>query len=163
MYILRQIGGKLAVGQVASLAAATRFPWRLVDVPSKYKLYVAAGKASCQFGIIAAGASKTLALPEAYTAGKPLYVSIKVNDLTKVVVVSPDHGTSTFLVKATNGAVNGAHDGLLIWVGTVTSITVTAAAAATNGVQVESFLFELPDLTVQTSFRDGARALGVTS
>lgn len=165
MFILRQIGAKLAFGQVSRLAAASRFPYRLQDVDPKYKLYVPDGKVLSQAGYLAASGSTSLALPESYSGspgGRPLYVALKVNDKAKLTVVSPDHGTSNFLLMATNGSVSGAHDGVIIWAGTVTSLTLTAASTATN-LLFEAFMFELPDLTVSTSYRDGVRALGVTT
>jgi hypothetical protein len=110
MFILRQIGAKLAAGAVASLAAATRFPFRLVDVPPKYKLRVSGGKVASANGIVARPARRCSRCLESYTTGQRLQVCIKTNDLAKVVIVSPDHGTSSFLVNATNGTTSGTHD-----------------------------------------------------
>lgn len=161
MYILRQFQASLADGERSAMAEATRFTWRLRDILPKYTLSIASGLYSNGYQLVD-DTSFAVPLPEDYDTANRLYYALRAEGIVKATVVSPTHGTSTFLIKGTTGTTNGDHHGLLIGVGDITSITlVTSASSVTT--PVEWFFFSLPDLTDADSFRLGQLALGVTS
>jgi len=161
MYVLRQIAAHLAQGRLDEISEAVVFPWRLKDVLPKYALNV--GEALISQGeTVANSTTYSIPLPSAYVNTERLACYIKATgaDPVKVTVVSPDHGTSEFMLSPTNSDLLGVHDGLIVWCGTVTSINVINAGAATT-IPVEWFLFQLPDLDAASGYRLGQLALGV--
>lgn len=161
MYVLRQVAAHLAAGNVEQLAYAGNVPWRFKDVLPKYALNVEESKIS-QGQTLANSSSYTVPLPTGYTNTARLACFIQANggSPVKVTVVSPDHGTSTFMLSPTNSDTLGVHPGIVMWCGTVTSIAVITQSP--NEVPVEWFLFELPDLDDADGYRIGQLALGVS-
>lgn len=161
MDLIRQCTAKLAIGSVKGIGDVNVFPWRWVDVPRRYALKLAAdGKLVADFVAMTPNTTKTLTLPNNYTAGKRLRCAFRSNDVARLVVVSPDQGTSTILLKGTNGTTNGAHDGYLVFTGTITSISLQAPSQNAADVQVEYVLYELPDITQSAAFAGGTFAFG---
>lgn len=162
MNILRQIGMILAKGQLTTPVQATDVRQRWRDVPPKLALSIADGKYEAGAALVNT-TPQTIALPAGYTAGQCLYCAFSIGGTgtIKVTVVSPDHGTSVYLLQGSNDAVNGFHTRPLVWCGTVTSITCVAGTA--SAVPIDWTMFELPDLTLAASYRIGQLALGVSA
>lgn len=160
-YLLRQFLAHLGEGELDTLSEALVIPWRQLDVLRKYALVVGDGDVISGYATVANGTPETLALPVDYANTDRLMVFIRTSGVAKVTVVSPDHGTSDYLLKATSGASAGFHAGVLSFCGTVTSIQVTNPIAASVPL-VEWFFAKLPDLEEAASYRDPF-ALGVDS
>lgn len=159
MYIQRQISAVVGQGQVETLPELSVFPFKMRDVLPKFSLVVGDGEYTSGQIRLDASDSYSVPLPAGYSNTARLSCIFRANSVCKVVIVSPDHGTSTILLKGTNGTTNGEHHGILMWQGTVTSITVSVAAAG-DSTLIDYFLFEIPDLTDPDSWRLGARAIG---
>jgi len=162
MYLQRQISAVCTEGEQEYLSNSQKFPYRLADVLPKYVLAIGNGEYTSDYIRLDATDSYVIPLPESYTSSDRLSVIIRSNAICRVVVISPDHGTSTFLLKATNGTTAGDHFGSIMWQGTVTSITVDVPTAFDPAL-VEYFAFKIPDLTEASSWRLGDRALGVVT
>lgn len=162
MFLQRQIAATTVEGEKTYLADGTKVPYKLTDVLPKYALKLGEGKYASSYIGLDDGDSYVAQLPEGYASTEMLSCIIRSQSIVKVVIVSPDHGTSTFLLKGTNGTTNGDHPGLLMWQGTVTSITISSPTGA-GAALVDYFFFEIPDLTSADSWRLGNRALGVIS
>ncbi len=162
MYLQRQISAACIEGEELYLADGQKFPYRFSDVLPKYILQIGNGEYTSDYIRLDATDSYAIPLPESYTSASRLSVIIRSNAICRVVVVSPDHGTSTFLLKATNGTTKGDHFGAIMWQGTVTSITVNVPTAFDSAL-VEYFMFKIPDLADADSWRLGDRALGVVT
>lgn len=106
---------------------------------------------------IAASGSQALPLPQGYASTQYLFIALSTNGATaKVAVVSPDHTTSTHLVKC-----GTALEGVAIYMDTVTSITVTNTSGSAT-LTVRWFLAQYPeDLDDQDSWLFGAQSTGV--
>lgn len=159
MYLQRQISASCVEGEKESLADGTRFPYKLTDVLPKYILKLGEGKITSDYIRLDAADSYAIPLPEGYTNTEKLSCIIRSNAICKVVIVSPDHGTSTFLIKGTSGTTDGDHNGMIMWQGTVTSITLSVPTAFDPAL-IDYFLFEVPDLTSADSYQLGETALG---
>lgn len=162
MFLQRQISVSLVEGEKESLADGYKFPYKLVDVLPKYVLRLGEGKVTSGYLSLAATESSSLQLPASYDVERPLSCIIRSTLRCKVVVVSPTHGSSTFLIKSTNDADDGYHYGFIMWQGDVTSITVSVPAGF-NTALVDYFFWEVPDLDEPTSWQMGARAIGYVS
>lgn len=168
MFVLRQVTARLTAGLVQALGDVVTYPFRWIDVPRRMVLkLVGDGRMESDYVVLIPSATKTITLPNGYTAGvtlanggKRLRCSFRSNDVVRLVIVSPDQGTSTILVKGTNGTTNGNHDGYLVFTGTITSISIQAPATNAADVEVEYMLYELPDLTTSAAYRDGTLAFG---
>jgi hypothetical protein len=159
MYLRRQIAVRVCNDIVDSLAEGTVFTYSLSDVLPKYVLKLASGKVIQDYIDLDAGESFSLPLPANYDTDEKLCVTIRSNERIKVVVVDPDLGTSTHLVMASSGTTDGDHEGILMWQGRVTSITVSVPATF-DTAQIEFFMWEIPDLTIPASWRTGSQAIG---
>lgn len=168
MQIIRQCTAKLVSGQPAALGDVSVAQFKWLDVPRRYVLQMAAdGKMVQDYVAMATNTSHQLKLPSAYVpgtalaaGGRPLRCAFRSTDVCKLTIVSPDQGTSNILVKGTNGATNGSHDGYLILTGTITSITLAVPSQIAGPVEVEYALYELPDITQSAAFRGGTLTFG---
>lgn len=177
MFLNRNMSARLVQGNQTTISEQQVIPWRLTDVPKYMALALGAnraaptGKVYAESGLLASAASPyTLTLPNAYASGVALASGglrlrccIRTNQSLKLTKVSPDTGTSVFLIKATNGATLGAHDGYCIFTDTVTSLTLSQLSSGAADAQFETMLYELPDITQQTAFRAQDIALGVVT
>lgn len=160
MIIARQLNARVLEGEQDTVGGSRKIPWRFNDVLPQTKLVVASGDFASDSIVLNAADSFALPLPKNYTNASFLQVFLKTTGLVKVVLVSPDGGTSTFLLKGTNDATNGVHMGLLALTDTVTSITITVPAGA-DDLQIDYMLYKLPDLTLAASYQAGSRTTGV--
>lgn len=160
MFLQRQISAACVEGQKESLADGIKFPYKFSDVLPKYVLQIGEGEFTSDYIRLDATDSYSVPLPVSYSNTGILSCIIRSTARCRVVIVSPDHGTSTFLLKACSGTTDGDHSGALMWQGTVTSITVNVPTAFDSAL-VDYFLFKVPDLTLAASWRLGNRALGV--
>ena len=164
MYVLRQVSAFTEQGEETLVPDGSQhLPYSMQDVLPKYSLVIGNGEYTSDYIKLDSGDTYTVQLPAGYANTARLSCVFRSTDICKLTVVSPDHGTSNFLLKSTNGTTNGDHKGLIMWQGTVTSIVLTAPAGLGNPVIVDYFLFKLPDLTADASYRIGNRALGVVS
>jgi hypothetical protein len=159
MFLQRQISASLVEGDQETLANGYKFPYKLVDVLPKYVLALGEGEVTSGYLELEATDSTVLQLPAAYVSPARISCVIRASNITKVVVVSPTHGTSTYLIKSTNTEAEGEHFGLLMWQGDITSITVSVPATFEDSL-VEYFMFVIPDLDSPDSYLIGDRAIG---
>jgi hypothetical protein len=159
MFLQRQISASCVLGEFDSLADATKFPYKLVDVLPKYILNLEPGKFTSDYIDLDATDTFSVPLPTNYTTGERLSCVFRSNNICKLVIVSPDHGTSTFLLKSTSSAAQGDHKGIIMWQGSVTSITVSVPATFDPAL-IEYFIWEIPDLSLASSWKLGDMAIG---
>lgn len=162
-FFQRQISAIDAEGQLDGVPDAVNVPYRLVDVLPKYILKLGEGTYTSDYIRLNANTTFTVPLPAGYTNTSRLGCIFRSNDRCRLTVVSPDHGTSVFLLKSTNGSTDGDHSGIIMWQGTVTSIIVNVPTALVNPALIEYFLYQIPDLADADSYRLGEVALGVVS
>ncbi len=154
-YIQRQVTMMLARDDVSEIAEAVTFPFRLRDVTASTILKIPSGLRTQQALSLAAAGTYTVQLPDDYTDDEILSGFFVTDGIMKAVVTSPElTGTSTQLIKGT------AADGRGTWLfqHRVTSIVLSNPTAA--AINVEYMMFQLPDLEISLSYRDGPRALG---
>ncbi len=157
-YIQRQFAGFLGIGSSTEPVnySLSKRVWDMRDTYPANVLQIADGLRLSFETQIASGGTLTLPLPPAYDTDEKLFVSLRSNVLVKVVTQIPIVGTSAALLRP--GAAtdqNGVHS----FVSRATSITVTNPSAATATVQYTAF--QLPDLELSTSWRDGYQTTGV--
>lgn len=162
IYLRRQNSVRVCEGNVASLSEGYVFPFRLTDVLPKYVLKLANGKYTQNSARLAATESLTVALPAGYDTTEKLACVVRSTETIKAVIVDPDLGTSTHLIKSTSGTTEGNHFGVLQWQGRITSITLSVPTAFDTAL-VDWFLWEIPDLTDPDSWQIGTQATGVVS
>lgn len=157
-YLSRQFSGFVVPGAETNASASQQYIWQMTDVPMKYILSLADGKVQHDIITVAASGTATLTIPNKYDVTQPLFALILTSGTIKAVAVfaSPILMTSTVLIKA-----GGNQEGMASWVGETTSITLTNPQTA--AVTVEYLLYEVPDLTVATSWRIGSQATGISS
>ncbi len=154
-YIQRQVSMMLARDDVSSMMEAEIFPFRQRDVKPSTILKIDPGLRCSQAFSLAAAGTYTVQLPDDYDTAQKLHGIFITNGIILAVTTSPElTGTSSQLIKGT------AADGRGSWIfqQRITSIVLSNPTAAT--VLVEYMLFQIPDLTVTASYRDGARTLG---
>lgn len=159
MFILRQLALRLMEGEQAT-PSSRKVLQRSADVLPSTIPIVADGDFKAEQIVLNATDTYAVPLPQNYTNASKLQCFFKTTKLVKFTVVSPDEGTSNYLVKGTDDTTNGEHIGILAFTGTVTSITITVPAAS-DDVQIDFAMFMLPDLTLGASYRYGAQTTGV--
>lgn len=159
MFLLRQIAATLCEGEVDSIADGPRQPYKYVDSLPKYVMQIGDGKVGSDYIRLDATDSYVIPLPENYDTTQKLSVIVRSNAICKLVIVDPDLGTSTLLLKGCNGETDGDHFGMIMWQGRVSSITVSVPTAFDPAL-IEYFIYEVPDLNVAASYRIGERAIG---
>jgi len=162
VHLRRQIAIRTAKGILDGLPDATVFPYRLTDVLPKFVLNLSNGSYSANTIEMNATDSYVVPLPVNYDSANRISCFFRTTSPIKVVIVDPELGTSTHLIKATNGTTKGDHYGILMWQGRVTSITVSVPATFADA-EIDYFLFNIPDLTLDASWQIGNQALGVVS
>jgi hypothetical protein len=162
MHLRRQVAIRTAKGIIDTLPEGHVFPYRLTDVLPKYVLNISNGGYSTNSIELNASDSYTIPLPANYDSANRLACFFRADSICKVVIVDPELGTSTFLLKATQGSTKGDHKGILMWQGRVTSITVSVPATYDDTI-IDYFLWNIPDLTLDASWQIGNQALGVIS
>lgn len=123
------------------------------------------GKQIYQAFSLAQNTSATLPLPENYTVGARLYVAIRSDLKSRVIVTSPTHGsTLTTLIKGTDSTTDGEHAGFWTYQGDITTIAVSVPSTADGGATTafEVFMYEIPDLSDFESYYDKQIGLGVS-
>ena len=156
MYILRQFSALLAQGNVA-VDEFSLPVYQSYDVSPTIKPKLDAGKNAGDYITIAASGSYTVQLPDEYTSAERLFVLISAAGIIRCVIVSPAHATSTILIKGEDSDRPGVYG----CCERITSITLSNPTAAAVLVQVS--LFELPDLTLSSSFSNGPYAFNGVS
>lgn len=152
----RQFGLTVAQGDVDTLleAMGTTPYYQSNDVNPRMVLRLEdGGYAGYQTQIAAAG-SYTVQLPNTYTSASRLFFAMSTSQTAKVVVVSPDHSTSTVLVSAI-----GTSPGVFSWTGTVTSITVSVPGASASTFSYMAWT--LPDISLSSGWRQGQQSSGI--
>lgn len=162
IHLRRQVAIRTAQGIVDSLPDARVFPYRLTDVDPKYVLNIGNGLYTSNSIELNASDSYTVPVPSAYSSADKLACIFRADSICKVVIVDPALGTSTFLLKGTQGTTKGDHKGLLMWQGRVTSITVSVPATYDDTI-IDYFLWSIPDLTDEASWQMGNQIIGVLS
>ena len=152
MFIQRQISANLVDDSTELLAAAQTY-YQHADVLPRIILKISGGKYYHQSINLGASVSSVLPLPIAYTSASRLFVLLISTKTIKAVTVSPAHATATVLVRA------GANQpGVASFTDFVTSITLTNPQV--SSAVVETFIFEYPDLSLASSYQNGAFTLG---
>ncbi len=159
-FLRRQVAVRTVQGIVSALPSGTVFPYRLTDVLPKYVLKLDAGTYSSDTITLNASDSFAIPVPAAYDSANRIACFMRCTARCKVVIVDPELGTSTFLVKSTSGTTDGDHKGILMWQGRVTSITVSIPAAFADCI-IDYWLWDIPDLALAASWQNGIQALGV--
>ncbi len=159
-YLRRQVAMRTAKGIIEFLPQGTVFPYRLTDVEPKFVLKLASGMYTSNVIQLNASDSYSIPLPSSYSNADQLACFFRADGVTKVVVVDPVLGTSTFLLKGTTGTTKGDHKGILMFQARVTSITVSLAVGA-DDTNIDYFLWGMPDLTLADSWQQGNYSLGV--
>ena len=149
MNILRQIAATMARGNISELNGMAVVEWLSHDVRSKYQLLVGDGKCVGGYPSIVASGSYSVPLPTEYSSTSRMLCIFASTGVARVSVVSPDHSNSTIILKGESSS----RPGIVVWNGTITSITVANPGSSEIGVQYS--LVELPDLTDVDSFRGG--------
>lgn len=162
IYVRRQHAARLGQGNKASLPDLGTIIYRLNDVSYRNTLKLSDDKMTSGYMVISANTSFSIPLPEGYTTSNRLAVILRGNAIAKVVLVDPVLGTSSFLLKGTSGTTKGDHPGVISWQSKVTSITVSVPVGYDQCL-LEYFLFEIPDMTVESSWQKGSQILGVVS
>lgn len=148
MYISRQFSAQLAQGNVQDDEYYLPV-YQSYDVDPSIKLEIDPGKNAGDYITIAAAGSYIVQLPDEYDTAERLFVLIAAEGICRCVIVSPVHSTSTALIKGEDSE----RPGLYSVCERVTSITLSNPTAVAINVQVS--LFELPDLTVSSSYSNG--------
>lgn len=157
--LMRQVMFRLARGQKSALADALAFPWRFRDVEPRNKLVLGDGKHAGGYFSLAASGTFTIPLPSDYSSADNISFMLTVNRNMELTLVSPVHGSGTFLLKGTNGVTDGDHPALFAYQGRVTSVALTNPSG-TDAALVEYFCYEMPDLALPASWKDGAQTIG---
>jgi hypothetical protein len=160
MFLLRQISARLLDGEQETVGSSRNIQLRVNDVLPSTILRLEDGDCKSESVVLNASDTYAVPLPQNYASTDLLQVFLKTNVVIKVTVVSPDEGTSNYLVKGTEGTTDGEHEGILCFTGTVTSITITIPSGS-NDAQVDFAMFKLPDLTLNASYRSGSQTTGV--
>lgn len=155
-YITKQVAATLTRGEPTKSTGIVTALYRLKDILPKYQLVLADGKWASDAIVMNASDTEAMQLPVAYSSANRLAAYFSTDEIVKVTIVSPVHGTSNFLMKGRDSDALG----FLCWQGRVTSITLTIPAGA-DDTSIEYFMFELPDLSLAASFRGGQQATGV--
>lgn len=143
-------------------------PWDLIgalfDKTNMPALLLDPGKQAYQSFSLAQNTSAAIPRPEAYDAADRLYVAVQSDFKSRVVIVSPTHGTSTVLLKGTDSDDDGTHASFFTWQGDVTSVTISIPSTADGGVTtaVQVFMYAIPDLSDFESYFDKQIGLGVS-
>ena len=146
MILSRKFAFSLYEGQLAGDISDNSLIIDLSDSPDQRKVIV--DSHSCGGGQIIANGSLTVPLPDGYTSASYLQATIITEGLIKVVVVSPDHATSTVLVQG-----SATSPGMHQICEKVTSITITENAKVAAAVRVAYACVQLPDISDEDSFR----------
>ncbi len=158
-FIQRQFSAFLGEGDdtdPVTYPISTRI-WSEQDVYPSNILKIADGlQASGRLTVLTSG-PKTLALPQLYDSASRLFLVMSVTAITKVVIASPAHSTSTVLLRP--GAATDQR-GILTLNDRITSITISTLGAFT---MIEYFCFQMPDLSIAASWQNGYQTLGVIS
>lgn len=127
------------------------------DTVERRKLVLAAGKFSGDTILIAATTgSEALELPSSYDATKKIMVFIKANGSLDLSADQTSFGSGFFVVHG-----EAARPGICYFMmDKLTAATLYNYSA--SDVQVEYFMYELPDITDPDSFLGGAYAFGST-
>lgn len=155
-YVQRQFSAFLGNGSNTDpvmYGVANRL-WTSQDVYPAKILKLASGEAQTVVLFLNVDSAGTVSLPSGYVSTSKLMFTLSTDSTVKVVTVSPDHPTSTVLVKAATG-----QNGLFSFVGTVTSIVVTNESLTATATVIYN-LFEYPDITDPDSWRDGTQTTG---
>ncbi len=161
IFVRRQYAAACGQGSHSTLPDCTIFPYRFTDVNPRNTLNLEDDKFTSDYTALTANTSFSIPVPDGYSSANKLGVILRATAITKVVIVDPSAlGTSTFLIKATSGTTKGNHPGILAWSGRVTSITVSVPSAFDTSL-VQWFLYEIPDLTLASSWKNGYQTLGV--
>lgn len=162
MFLQRQISASCVDGQKEYLSDASKFPYKLTDVLPKYVLQLGEGAVTSDYIRLDASTSYSVPLPSDYDSDDILSCVFRSTARCRIELVSPDHGTSTLLLKSTYGSIEGDHFGMIMWQGKVTSITVDVPSGFDPAL-IDYFCFKVPDLDDPNSYQIGDRAIGYVS
>lgn len=160
IHLRRQVAIRTVQGIVDTLPDGTVFPYRLTDVQPNHVLNIGNGLYTSNSIELNASDSYSIPVPSGYSSANKLACILRADSICKVVIVDPSLGTSTFLLKGTQGTTKGDHKGLLMWQGRVTSITVSVPATYDDTI-IDYFLWSIPDLTDEASWMYGNQITGV--
>ncbi len=158
MHLQRQISASCVEGEKDSVADGTKFPYKLVDVLPKYVLNLGAGEYTSDYIGLDGGDTFSVPLPGSYTSASRLSCCFRSTGICRLVIVDSVHGSSTVLLKGTEGLTKGEHRGVIMWQGHITSISLQVPAG--DPIQVDYVLWQIPDLTDPDSWQLGDQAIG---
>lgn len=160
MYIQRQIAAFLCEGQVTGIGdSPNKNLYRATDIPAKNILLIPSGQYSSGVFQVTSAGSYSLPTPLQYDGTSRLSMLIRVNNTAKIVYTG-SQGTNTALIKGTSGTTKGDHKGIFMVQDVISAITISSPAALGTDVTVEYFMFQLPDVTVSSSWRKGSQIIG---
>lgn len=128
-------------------------------------LSVGQGKSTFYTNQMAQNTSLNLEFPSLWDPDRPLYVAILTTGPLVISKLDASILSGEFAVIATDSDVEGQHYGLwTIQERDIQSISVAVPSTANGGFdcEIKVFMYEIPDLTIATSYVDNVVALGVT-
>lgn len=148
--------GTLPMSKVSASVYDKRFMPALSLEPGKFTFYT---------NLMPQNSTTTLEFPSEWVTTRPLYVAIWTTGPLLVTKVDALAASGVSAVIATESDAAGVHYGLWnVQERGITSITIATPSTANGGYdcEVKIFMYEIPDLTVASSYVDNVVALGVT-
>jgi hypothetical protein len=161
--IQRQLNYILCKNYPASIVDATKFIWQFRDVEPRNKLKVDPGLYSSGISTCTNIVNFVIPLPKNYDPTKYLAFYATTNLPTFVEIVSAVNGTRKAYVYGTDSTAEGEHFGTLAFQESgITSVTVKHDPSFVNStVTIVWAMYQMPDLSLAASWKDGVQTLGV--
>jgi hypothetical protein len=162
MLIERQLNFMLARDYPQDIVDAKKFVWQIRDVEPRNKLKIAPGLMAQGFIFLEGLQSYVASLPIDYDSTQYLHFVCMASLPTTVTVTrSPTTGSNYFGVFGTNSTAEGAHPGQLCFQETGVTQIEFANVVSANRTEIAWFMFQMPPLQSQGSWKDGVQTLGV--
>lgn len=152
----------LALDYPTSIVDAKSFEWQLRDVEPRNKLKIEDGLVTRGTFRLPASGSMVAPLPNLYDPTQYLGFYCVVAKKTLITVTRSPSTTSNYLyVYGTDSSTEGVHAGHLSFQEkNITGISIANGdSSATN--LVTWFMFQMPNLALESSWKDGVQTLGV--
>jgi hypothetical protein len=162
MLISRQINVMLAKNAPIDIVDAKKFIFQIRDVEPRNKLKIPEGLV-CEGSVTLTGSETYVAqLPIDYDPASYLAVFCVASAPTLVTVTrNPTTSSNYIYVYGTNTEDEGVHPGCLSFQEkNITEITFRNVVGA-NDTQISWFMFQMPNLAAEGSWKDGVQTLGV--
>lgn len=153
----RQVNFVLARGVKAAIADAVSSLWRFRDAEPRDKLVLQPGKWSGGSESVSGVGVFTLPFPTDYDPTNRLAVFLACDQPMKFNKFGSE-GT----VKGTRGTDDGDHKGIVCFQEILTApVTLTGTLGVGVLTHIDYFAFEIPDLSLPASWKDGMQTTGV--